>query len=1543
MSLDDAVRTIKIFVSSPVDVASERGRVQAVAAKLNRDYEGLVRFDTALWEEHFYKADRSFQPQIQQPEACDILVSVFWARVGTELPADFARMPNGKPYPSGTAYELLTALEASKKKGVPDVYVFRKTADAALPTADRERRRQAQTQFDALEAFWSEWFKSDQGQFKAAFQTFSNTDDFECQIEELLRQWLDSRRLLGPRLKWSKEKGSPFPGLAPFEVEHAAVFFGRDRAIDEARRRLVAAAENATPFLLIVGASGSGKSSLTRAGLIPRLTTPGIVAAVDLWRTAIMKPSEGQAGPVASMARALFAALPELAQGDFPTAAALADNLQRGGAAAARPILGALTRAGEAAQRERHSDQPRRPALVLLVDQLEELFAQAVGDDERAAFSAATKELVATGDVWCIATLRADLYEFMLKQPTLKALKEAGQTLDLGPPAAAELAEIVRAPAAAAGLLFEMDSQKGALDERLLDDAKTADSLPLLQFTLRHLYERRVQANGETRLTHAVYEALGGLQGAIAAEAERAVAKLPTATLDALPRLLRRLAEPARDDKTLTLREVAQADVTVEPTEAALVDALLGARILVARQDATGRPTLRLAHDAVLTGWSKAQDAAQASREFYRVRAEAEDALRRWRESGRPKDRLIQHGVPLAEAEKLVADFARELPPELIGFVSASRHQARARQRLLAASAMFFFVLAVVATGAGIWAYRAQQQALAERSHAETSYAAARQTVDGLIFNIVGGLGDVEGMRTDALVKILDTARQTVEKLAANYPADLALQHSRASMLSNFGNIYHRNGDITRGLPVALDALAIYRKLVAAEPGNAQWQRELGSALFIISTLQIGRDNPAALQAAEENLAIRRRLAELDGVQYQVDLAQALQRLQILQVTVGDMIGARKSVEESLAIYRRLTAQSPGDASLQRGLAESLSDLALLMGLAGDLEGNSKLATEAQDALQKLDPGDPAYAESQRRYARGLDHIGDLQLQKGDMEAARKSYEESEAVRERLAKQDPQAWRYQDDIADSLRKIGDLKQRTGDRTGAYKSYQDGIKIRHQLLAHNPANYVHQNSLAGDLESLVKLQIGGGDPAAAMKTYQEIIEIRRKIAVDSSTLPGLAMSLRNLADLQLQMGDRKAAKASLAESVEVLRRSYRDPSNAMFRGGLIVVLNQYGSLLRDMGDMDGAHKAFDESLRLSREQSAGLPDQKIWSYVLATTLDYMGKLQIATNDTAGALKTYQEALAVDRRLTAAEPDRAEYRTYLWSHLDKVGDLEFAGGENDQAHDAWGQSVAVIRRALAMHDPSADEHTLAIRLGKLANLDGKIGRIDDAHGVYRDLFEILRRHVDAEPAAASWSRLLAAALQDFGDLEVTLNAVDQARAAFQESCDIRRKLLAVQPSDSTLEAELGVSHDRLGNALVAQGKLKDAVVAYRSELDIAKRLIAQDPSNAQWISQLGGLAYRFVLARDFARALEAADQAISLAPDQKWMYVNRAHALMFLRRTDEAHKLYLKYRGEKDVLGGKSWEADVLEDFTELRNAGLTDPLMHEIEKEFAAKG
>src|SRR5579862_8599844 len=130
------VRTVRVFVSSPSDVRAERQRIEVVAERLNALHAGAVRIEVIRWETRFYTADKSFQPQIPEAAECDIVIGIFWARLGTELPPDFPKMPDGAPYPSGSAYEILSAIQkratpepaAPAKEAQTEVYVFQKTA-----------------------------------------------------------------------------------------------------------------------------------------------------------------------------------------------------------------------------------------------------------------------------------------------------------------------------------------------------------------------------------------------------------------------------------------------------------------------------------------------------------------------------------------------------------------------------------------------------------------------------------------------------------------------------------------------------------------------------------------------------------------------------------------------------------------------------------------------------------------------------------------------------------------------------------------------------------------------------------------------------------------------------------------------------------------------------------------------------------------------------------------------------------------------------------------------------------------------------------------------------------------------------------------------------------------------------------------------------------------------------------------------------------------------------------------------------------------------
>ena len=653
------MREINVFVSSPADVEHERQRTERVVERLNGQYAGLVRLIPLRWEQKFYEARASFQAQIPEAANCDLVIGILWSRLGSELPPDMPPMPNGEPYPSGTAYEVLTAIERSKEKGRPSVYLFRKMANASIPIGEPEKQRLFNEQLDRLRGFWERYVKTREGHFKAGYQEFTNADEFEAQLEALLRAWLDERVLKGGAVVWPiATKGSPFRGLAAFGAKHAPVFFGRGADITRAVDALKDAGERGTPFLLLVGSSGSGKSSLARAGLGPRLTTPGVVGAVDLWRVAMMRPGETKGEPVRALAQCLFAgpkdipaeeegraiALPELAKSSHNTPQRLASALAAGDAAS---VAWALETVAEEAKAKGGYDRPVRADLLLIVDQLDELFGADVDETAREAFAKAVSALVATGRVWVVATLRTDLYERLQQSPALLGLKQKGAAYDLAPPGAVELAEIVRKPAEAAGLCFGRDAESGrTLDEQLLADADRPDMLPLVQFALQELFDRREVKDGETVLSFAAYRELGGLDGAIDKRAEAAIAALGEAEQGALPRLLRQLAVPAREKdgvSTLTIRPAPLAEAAADEASKRLVDALVDARILLSSGN-EGTASVRLAHERVLKSWKRAAGIVRENAVFYRMREDAEDQLERWRAADKSDDLLDSAG-----------------------------------------------------------------------------------------------------------------------------------------------------------------------------------------------------------------------------------------------------------------------------------------------------------------------------------------------------------------------------------------------------------------------------------------------------------------------------------------------------------------------------------------------------------------------------------------------------------------------------------------------------------------------------------------------------------------------------------------------------------------------------------------------------------------------------------------------------------------------------------------------------------------------------------
>jgi tetratricopeptide (TPR) repeat protein len=1366
--LGASLRTFRLFLSSPGDADVERRRAETVVSRLNGEFSGLARLETVRWETEHYKAHATFQAQIPPAADCDIVVGVLRWRLGLPLPPDFPdKLPDGAPYPSGTAYEILTAVERRKAGAeLPDVFVFRYDGGAPRPELGQRDYDETVRQWEALRGFFARWFVTPQGQFQAAFNSYGSEDHFERQLETLLRKWLSEKAAGGRVVSWPAIKGSPFRGLSVFGAKHAPVFFGRAGDVRRAVDLWRDVATNGAPFLLIVGASGAGKSSLARAGLLPRLTTPGVAAEVDLWRVVVMRPGDSPDGPFAALAAALLQreadlpaeeegrgpALPEIAEGDCKTPAELAAVLAHADAGAARPIVNALDRIAVRAKDAERYGRDVRCDLALLIDQLDELFAPSLAPDVRTRFADLMAALVGSGRVWLVATLRADLYAPMLETPALKALKDKGASYDLAPPGAAELAEIVRAPAAAAALTFETNPTSGErLDERLLREADRPDMLPLVQLALSRLWEARETEGANTLLSLAAFEKLGGVKGIVEEAGEAALAKLGETERERLPPLIRRLAEVSHGG-ALTARPAPLAEAAPDAPAKALVDALVAARLLTLAGEGGGA-LVRLAHQRVLTDWTRVAKIVADSADFYRVRDEVEDQRRRWEAGKRRGELLLARGLPLAEARDMAARYGVELPPAMLAFIAASGRRAGRAQAIAWAAAAAF---ALVAIGAGV----AAKAAFDQKQIADRNFAAAKTTVDGLIFNIAQGLQNVAGMRVETIRTILETTRRTVDQLLASAPNDPRLLRSQSVMLQNFATTYWSAGDLKDAISAAAESLDIARKLAAQDPGNALTQRDVSVSLVTLGEVKL---------------------------------------------RAGDQAGALAAYQESLDIARKLTAQDQGNAQAPRILSLSLNKIGSVKLQAGDQAGALAAYQESLGIFRKLAAQDQGNVQAQRDVALSLERLGDVKLQAGDQPGALAADQESLDIARKLAAQDQGNAQAQSDVSESLRRLGSVKLQAGDQAGALAAYQESLDIARKLAAQDQGNALAQRDVALSLEGLGDVKLQAGDQKGALAAYQESLDIDRKLAAqdqgNAQAQRDVSVSLSKLGDVKLWAGDQAGALAAYQESLDILRKlAAQDQGNAQAQ--------------RDV----------------------------------SVSLEGLGDVKLQAGDQPGALAAYQEDLDITRKLAAQDPGNAQAQRDLSVSLSNLG---------------------VVKR-------------------QAGNQAGTL-------------------------------------------------------AAFQESVDIARKLVAQDPGNAQAQRDMRVSLNNLGDTKLRVGDQAGALAAYQEDLDIARKLAAQDQGNARAQSDLanalGRTAYATLLAKGYAKSLALSDEAIAIAPDQLWLYTNRAHALMLLGRTDEARAIYLEYRSKMEQ-DGKPWEHAITGDFAALRAEGITNPLMDEIEADFA---
>jgi len=502
---------------------------------------------------------------------------------------------------------------------------------------------------------------------------------------------------------------NPYKGLRAFEEGDAPDFFGREELVEELIKRL-----GHTRFLAVVGPSGSGKSSVVRAGLIPAIRR-GAIAGSEGWHIADMFPG---AHPLDGLEAALLRAAP-----DPP--ATLMEQLERDEHGLHRAVLRLLPSDGS--------------ELVLVIDQFEEVFTLVEDEAARTHFLGSIEAAAADprSRLRVVVTLRADFYDRPLLYRGFAELFKS-RVEALVPLSGEEIERAISGPAKRVDVSLE----PGLVAAMLADVAEEPGALPLMEYALTELFERR---DGRVLILES-YREIGGVSGALGRRAEELYAQLDDDGREAARQLFLRLValgEGTEDTRRRVPRsEVASLDVD-QQAMASVLDTYGASRQLSFDRDArTGAPTIELAHEAMLTAWPRLHRWIDDAREDLRSERRVAAAARDWIEADRDPSFLLS-GSRLEQAEAWQEGSGIAVTPEEREYLDASRAERDRRTadeearraheeelerrsfRRLRALVAVLGVAALVAIGLTVFATSERGRAEQERRNATSRELAA--------------------------------------------------------------------------------------------------------------------------------------------------------------------------------------------------------------------------------------------------------------------------------------------------------------------------------------------------------------------------------------------------------------------------------------------------------------------------------------------------------------------------------------------------------------------------------------------------------------------------------------------------------------------------------------------------------------------------------------------------------------------------------------------------------------------------------------------------
>jgi tetratricopeptide (TPR) repeat protein len=894
------------------------------------------------------------------------------------------------------------------------------------------------------------------------------------------------------------DQSSPFKGLFPFEELDASRFFGRENAV-QSLLELV----KHERLIVIAGPSGSGKSSLIRAGLLPRLKADALTGSRAWHYLPTIVPGSD---PESSL---LLATCPSTTNiGNWI-------NEHRSKLKRSPDYFRELAHGSSS----RSDEQP----VFLVVDQFEELLTLTIDQNIRTQFVSALLSLVDTA-------APQDRIIIVVREDFLERVKQLSEIINQRFPfrlpafTSRELRNVIEEPAKNIGLKFE----EGVVNDLIKEVIGDPSALPLLQFTLKQLWDHRER----NRITWDSYRRVGQPSEALKRTAEEVFTSLKTFENQAAAQAIF-LALVQQSVGEEFVRRRVRRDTLKSLVASDRVDRVLDRLVetgLVTKTPSVeyGDDRFEVAHETLIRNWPRLSEWLHQYKQKFETKFRLLATAKLWQESGRKSGYLIS-GDALREAEQYA-----EGVPELKELVAASNRRSKWLQRFAIFGSLI--VSSIVLSMLLLTIYSLDQK----KTQLQFSVNIQNESIQGLMSTIRAA--SLSSLPIQERHKLTDSAARSVKKLA-----DLVNGHPeyKAMLITLFNRVSDLDYDAEdweEAENMAQTAQNLTQPLVKISPNDVALHRLLYSSTWLLADAlsQKGMTDRAvaeyqrALDVANETV----RLTNGDFTSYR-DVA-------FIEPKLGDMCLSKDTdcalthYGNALAINQRLLSKLTKDDAakpevqreeplVQRDVAANkirIGDVFLkYKEMLDEALNEYQPAAEIDEQLVKDYPNELIYKSN---LSRVYNQIAFIREQRGDLPTARNLYQKSLDLRRELARRDPSNNTWLDALATQHGRIGDLFVKMGHVPDAITNYKAAENVWDILINYrlsDKSGWMRQSAeVLQNHISLLLLQ--PGEVVAAQKdeilnNAQTALALRSKIA---QKYPDSALRHRELAVAYVSLGD-----------------------------------------------------------------------------------------------------------------------------------------------------------------------------------------------------------------------------------------------------------------------------------------------------------------------------------------------------------------------------------------------------------------------------------